>query len=126
MSDVDLPAPPDGTGPAGRALWDSILQSYELVPHELVGLLAQAVKVADRIAQLEAIVDREGAMVEDVKRQMTVPHPGLVEARQQRISLARLVVAMRLPDLETGQKPQRRGLRGAYRPRLVGGSGGAA
>lgn len=125
MSNVELPEPPAGTGTAGQALWDSILESYELVPHELVGLLAQAIRVADRIDQLEAVVDREGAMIEDPKRKMTVPHPALVEARQQRLGLARLIVAMRLPDLDSGRRPQRRGIRGAYRPRLVGGDGAA-
>lgn len=116
--ETHLPEAPAGTGPAGQALWDAVVASYSLVPHEMVGLLHQVVKVADRIAELEAIVDAEGAMVDDPRRKMRVPHPALVESRQQRLGLARMMVAMRLPDLDSGHRPQRRGMRGAY------GSGG--
>ena len=47
-------------------------------------------------------------------------HPGLVEARQLRIALARLLGALRLPagdedDQAAGRRPQRRvGARGVY------------
>ncbi|GIF16210.1 hypothetical protein [Actinoplanes teichomyceticus] len=47
-------------------------------------------------------------------------HPAAVEARQQRIALARLMVALRMPagdegDQAQGRRPQRRtGVRGFY------------
>ena len=37
----------------------------------------------------------------------------MVEARQQSIVLARLIAALRIPDAEDN-RPQRRGVRGAY------------
>lgn len=52
--------------------------------------------------------------------QGTKAHPAAVEARQQRIALARLLAALRLPagadgDEAQGRRPQRRvGARGVY------------
>jgi len=61
---------------------------------------------------LQALVDTEGPIVEGRA------HPALVELRQQRILLARLVVALRVPmgeqDDESPQRPQYRGTRGVY------------
>jgi hypothetical protein len=53
------------------------------------------------------------------------PHAALVELRQQRIVLARLVVALRVPlgDQDEESAParlQRRGARGVYQLRGVG------
>jgi len=103
---------PKGTGTAGRGLWKSITGGFELELHEKA-VLAQAVHVADRIAALDAVVDAEGVMHDDPKRG-PVAHPALIESRQQRLALARLLTALRLPDTDD-QRPQRRGLRGVYR-----------
>lgn len=102
---------PRGTGAAGRQLYRSITDAYDLEPHELA-VLASAARVADRIADLDAVVDAEGVMFTDARRG-TVPHPALVESRQQRLALARLMTAMRLPDADD-VRPQRRGIRGVY------------
>lgn len=118
----ELPPAPDGAGPAGLALWTGILSTFGLPTHELF-MLSEAVRVADRLHQLEALVDAEGLLILDPKRQIKIAHPALVEARQQRVALARLLVALRLPDLGSGRRPQHRGLRGAYGPRLVKGGG---
>jgi len=45
-------------------------------------------------------------------------HPALVESRQQRIVFARLLAALRLPDDQHGERPQRRQVRGVYRGRV--------
>src|SRR3546814_1101361 len=65
--------------------------------------------------ELETCVSRDGVM-RDGKA-----HPGVVEMRQQRIALARLLAALRLPAGEEGalgtpaRRPQRRGgARGVY------------
>jgi hypothetical protein len=121
----DLPKAPRGTGGAGRALWRSIVEKFELSAHEQE-LLAQAVRVADRIHQLEQIVDCEGVMVCDPKRGIDIPHPGLVEARAQRLVLARILACLRLAEDDTGRRPQHRSLRGAYRPRVLAGGGNGA
>jgi hypothetical protein len=113
--------PPEGTGPDGRRLWDSILGDYDLEEHELT-LLRQAVRVADTCADLQVMLDRDGLMLGDRI------HPASVELRQQRLLLGRLIVALRVPLGDTGdeespdggERPPRtqyRGMRGLYRPR---------
>lgn len=106
-----VPSAPRGTGPEGRRLWRAVLGEFELEEHEL-SLLRQAVRVADTCAQLQALVDEQGPL-RDGKA-----HPALVELRQQRILLARLIVALRVPLGDEGApaagRQQRRGIRGVY------------
>lgn len=106
-------SPPKGVGPSGRALWRDVLGKYELEEHELA-LLREACRTVDDLDALSGIVGDEG---------MTVGarvHPAVVEARQLRIALARLIGALRLPagdedDPGQGRRPQRRvGARGVY------------
>jgi hypothetical protein len=113
---MNMPKTPSGAGPAGRRLWRAVLTEFELAEHEM-SLLRQAVRVADACEELQKLIDDEGPMLRtqhgDVK-----PHPALVELRQQRIVLARLIVALRVPlgDQEEAApaRTQRRGLRGVY------------
>ncbi len=108
------PAAPRGTRAAGRRLWRAVLNDYDLAEHELT-LLRQAVHVADLCKDLQQRLDDEGPLLGDRA------HPALVELRQQRILLARLIVALRVPLGEeeeeaksTASRSQRRGLRGVY------------
>lgn len=109
--------PPEGTQAAGARLWSSVVDVYELEEHEQT-LLVQAVRTVDLLDDLEAIVGREGAVIDSPQGRKA--HPAAVEARQQRIALARLLAALRLPageagDQQAGARPQRRtGVRGAY------------
>jgi hypothetical protein len=91
-----------------------VLEAFELDEHELA-LLRQAARTADLCDALQAIVDVEGPIVDGRA------HPAVVELRQQRIVLARLIVALRVPlgdqeDAATSAagRLQRRGLRGVY------------
>jgi len=91
-----------------------VLQNFDLDEHELT-LLRQAVRVADSCDQLHEMVIRDGPLLGDRV------HPAAVELRQQRILLARLIVALRVPladeDAARADGPtrlQRRGLRGVY------------
>ncbi|MDP9394869.1 MAG: terminase [Actinomycetota bacterium] len=111
---MTLPAAPRGTRAAGRRLWRAVLTDYELAEHELT-LLRQAVHVADLCEQLQHRVDIDGPLLGDRA------HPALVELRQQRVLLARLIVALRVPLEEdeeqhsrSAPRSQRRGLRGVY------------
>jgi hypothetical protein len=106
------PKRPDGLGQAGQRLWEAVLSRYELAQHEAL-LLEQACRVADRLDQLADMVEAEGLLVEGRT------HPALVESRAQQITLARLLAALRVPDDDTGQPAQRRGVRGVYRLRSV-------
>lgn len=95
-------------------MWRAVLNSWALEEHELV-LLRQAVAVVDVCDELEGIVRREGPLLGDRA------HPALVESRQQRQLLARLIVALRVPlgEVEEATRTQFRGLRGVYQPRGV-------
>jgi hypothetical protein len=116
-----IPSPPEGTKTAGRRLWKSVLSDFELEEHEQV-LLVQAVRVADLCEDLQAVVDQEGPLlsVDGLPR----THPAVIELRQQRLVLARLIVALRVPLGDEGQQHsstkhgaqrlQRRSTRGFY------------
>lgn len=114
MSDRKVPA---GLRAAGRRLWSSVVDVYDLDEHELA-LLVEAVRTVDVLADLDTAVRRDGPLVESPQGQKA--HPAAVEARQQRIALARLLAALRLPSGEAGDhqasaRPQRRvGTRGVY------------
>ena len=119
--------PPAGLGPSGRRLWDSIVGPFELDQHELA-LLVEAVRTTDLLDQLDAEVRRDGPMVDSPQGRKA--HPAATEARQQRITLARRLAALRRPTGEEGdqqasarpRRPQRRsGARGTYGIRGVAG-----
>ncbi len=117
------PNAPSGTGPAGKRLWSSVVTDYELEEHELA-LLREAVRTVTVLATLDAAVRRDGPLLDSP--QGVKAHPAAVEARQQRIALARLLAALRLPagsegDVQASARPQRRtGARGVYQIRAVG------
>lgn len=116
----DLPVAPVDLGEHGRALWAAVVEAYELERHELE-LLEQAVRTADLVEALRvALADGELLTAEGKIR------PEIVELRQQRQMLARLITALRVPlgaeaeEPTPGARPQRRGgVRGVYRPRGV-------
>lgn len=105
-----IPAAPRGSKSAGKRLWRAVLADFELGEHEMA-LLRQAVHVADVCEALQGVIDTDGPL------KGGRAHPALVELRQQRILLARLVVALRVPmGDEDGKhgRTQYRGLRGVY------------
>jgi hypothetical protein len=117
MAKREVPSPPRGTRANGRKLWSDVLRKYELEQHELA-LLGEIVRTIDLLDQLAAVAAREGLMVEGAWG--SKPHPAITESRQQKIALARLTAALRLPagdenDQAAGRRPQRRlGARGVY------------
>ncbi len=110
------PRPPEGTGATGAELWHDVLSRYELDFHEIT-LLREAVRCVDQLDTLAAAVAADGAV------RANKVHPALVESRQLRIALARLLGALRLPagdedDQAAGRRPQRRiGVRGVHQIR---------
>jgi hypothetical protein len=110
-----MPTVPAGTGTAGRRLWRAILGEYEFEEHELLQL-REIVRTVDLLDELQRRVKKDGPVVESP--QGSKAHPALVEMRQQRVALARLMAALRLPagEQEGDRRPQRRtGVRGIYR-----------
>jgi hypothetical protein len=115
--------PPIDLREPGLRLWKPITDQYDLDEHELV-LLREATRTVDLCDELEQSVRRDGATIESP--QGLKAHPGAVELRQQRIALARLMAALRMPagdengDQAQGRRPQRRsGVRGTYSIRGV-------
>lgn len=112
-----IPAPPEGTKAGGLQLWSTVLGDYELEEHELA-LLREAVRTVDLLDELDGIVKTEGAVIDSPQGRKA--HPAAVEARQQRIALARVLAALRLPtgdedNQAQSARPQRRvGARGVY------------
>lgn len=112
-----IPTAPPGTKSSGRRLWRDVLGKYELEEHELA-LLREAVRTVDLLDDLAALVEAEGLMLDSSSGPRM--HPALVEARQLRIALARILAALRLPageegDQQESRRPQRRvGARGVY------------
>ncbi len=71
-------------------------------------MLREAARTVDQLDALDDVVRRDGVMLVDRV------HPAVVEARQLRLTLARLIASLRLPD-EVDERPQRRGgARGIY------------
>lgn len=99
---------PSGLKAGGRKLWRSVADEYELGEHEL-SILLEAARTVDALNELEGIVRKEG--VTNVSPQGVRAHPALVEARQQRVTLAKLVASLRIPlddAEEAGRLPQQR------------------
>lgn len=122
VGEAARPPAPTGARAAGLRLWLSITEEFDLEEHELV-LLREAVRSVDVLDVLDAVVRSEGPIGEDGRA-----HPAAVEARQQKLVLARVLAALRLPSGdEDAARPQRRvGARGVYglgggpaRPRRV-------
>ncbi|WP_100498323.1 terminase [Geodermatophilus chilensis] len=106
-------SPVSGLAPAGRRLWRKVTADYDLAEHERAVLLA-ACRTADVLERLEAEV--AAVDLADWPRARGL----LVEARQQRITLARLIAALRVPYEDDDEAPearprlQRRAARGVY------------
>lgn len=102
------PKTPSGLKAGGRKLWRSVTSDYELGEHEL-SILLEASRTVDALDELERIVREEG--VTNVSPQGVRAHPALVEARQQRVTLAKLVASLRIPledEQEATRLPQKR------------------
>lgn len=97
-----------GTSPEARALWHSVVDDFELDEHE-TALLRCAVHTVDLIGTLQTKIDEIGVIV--ASPQGVKANPAVVEIRAQRLVLARLLAALRLPtgDEADLKRPQRRG-----------------
>jgi hypothetical protein len=97
---------------SGRKLWRAILEVYELGEHEVI-ILREACRTVDLIDGLQDLLG-DGLMSKT--SQGARVHPAAVELRQQRIALARLFAALRIPVDTEGSAPRTtlRGVRGVY------------
>lgn len=110
MSDTK-PKAPRGLSAAGRALWLQTVADYELAGHEL-RMLTEACRTVDLLDLLEEEVRRVGPVADGLHGKRA--NPAAVEARQQRIALARLFAALRIPVEDDTGRTQSRPIRGVY------------
>jgi hypothetical protein len=119
MAKTSIPAVPTGTAAAGRRLWREVLTRFDLDEHE-TAVLRECVRTVDQLDALDATIRRDGVVVLNARGRQ-VAHPALVEARQHRTVLMRLIASLRLPEDAAGSgRSQRRGAaRGTYGVRGV-------
>jgi hypothetical protein len=103
---------PKGLGPAGRAVWRSIADRFDLEDHE-AQVLGLAARAADRAEALRAVVDDLGLMTTTADGTPKL-NPAVAELRQVELEVARHIASLRVPDSETGARPIRRSFRGTY------------
>ena len=99
---------PESLGPGGSALWDSVTEAHELDKVQLVQL-EEACRAKDRCDLLDSLL-AEG-----------MDSTLLKDANATANLMKQLLAALRLPDPQTGKKPQFRGPRGAQAPTVPGG-----
>ena len=103
---------PAGLLTAGKSLWKSVTDEYELDTHESL-LLIQACRTADRLDSMAAELATSPLTLTNFRGD-EVAHPLLTESRQQSLTLSRLLASLRLPSGDEA-RPQRRGAaRGSY------------
>lgn len=112
---VDHPTPAH-LGDAGAALWREAVDGYDLSIPERTALL-QASETLDVLAALEAGIRETGPVVDGK------PSPLLIEARQQRAILVRLLgmLDLRLDDSKDRATATSRAARAAARNRWARG-----
>jgi hypothetical protein len=92
-------------------LWLEVTSALDLDARDR-GLLLETSRCLDQLDVLDGLVRQHGPMLPDGRM-----HPAVIEARQQRVALSRLIASMRLPeDLSVPvRRPQHRGAaRGTY------------
>lgn len=95
---------PKNLGKAGAALWKDITAKFELDPDD-AALLEHVCRTADELDRLSEAARIAEPMVEGSKRQPVV-NPIFEEVRRHRITLARLLKDLALPDPEDEAKPR--------------------
>jgi hypothetical protein len=97
----------DGLGVGGRQLWEAITAAHELDDAQKVQLL-EACRAKDRLDRLDTVLSVE--IDTDLLRQANVTAN----------LLKQLLAALRLPDPQSGRRPQYRGSR-LQQPTVPGG-----
>ena len=90
------PRMPAGLGAAGKSIWKRLNSELEFSAREVI-VLEQACRVADTVAILEALIEREGTSSTGSRNQARL-NPALSELRQSRLTLLRLLSAIDVPD----------------------------
>lgn len=89
------PVRPQGLGPAGIKLWNSIIGKYVLRADELM-TLESACRATDRIAAMED--ERNGAIMAVGSMGQDVVHPLIAEIRAHEAQVGAMLAKLKLPD----------------------------
>jgi hypothetical protein len=100
---------PTGLRSGGSRLWDAITADHDDLDATQLVQLEEACRAKDRCDYLDGILQGE--------HDSTV----LKDANSTANLLKQLLAALRLPDPQSGKKPQFRGPRGAVKPQVPGG-----
>lgn len=124
---MTAPKAPSGLSAGGRALWREITADHELDAVQ-AAQLTEACRAKDRLDRLDDIlrgdVDTWASVVSNDRTgelELKIDQ-ALNQANTTANLMKQLLAALRLPDVETGKKPQYRGARGAQKPSTPGGS----
>lgn len=122
-----MTATPRGLSAGGRNLWKAITEAHELDPTQEVQLV-EACRAKDRLDQLDLLLrgDIANWAVIAEGRELGFElkiDAALTQANATANLLKQLLAALRLPDEQTGKRPQYRGPRGAQKPTVAGGAG---
>jgi hypothetical protein len=117
---------PAGLRAGGKALWSAIADEHELEAPQLVQL-EEACRAKDRLDQLDRVLRGDVESWSDaVYRESTDRYELKIDAALSKANetanlMKQLIAALRLPDAQTGKRPQYRGARGAQKPSTPGG-----
>ena len=113
---------PEGLGTGGSELWRAITETHDLDPAQVVQL-EEACRAKDRLDRLDLLLRGDvETWARLVHKTQTNDYElkiddALAKANATANLMKQLLAALRLPDEQTGQRPQRRSARGAYKPR---------
>jgi hypothetical protein len=120
-----VPRPPASLGNKGKKFWRDLHKDNTFDAAQTL-ILEEICRIADRLEGLNDIIDGKGVLqLMHFRVPGTMNEEGLVtvnltvdgvlsEARQQANVMKQLIVSLRLPEADSGKKPQQRGARGAY------------
>lgn len=117
---------PMGLGQGGKSLWSAITDDHDLDATQLVQL-EEACRAKDRLDQLDRVLRgdveswSEAVYRESEDRYILRIDAALSKANETANLMKQLLAALRLPDAQTGKRPQYRGARGAQKPTVPGG-----
>lgn len=122
------PKAPTGLGPGGKSLWQSITDAHDLEAPQLVQL-EEACRAKDRLDRLDKVLRGDVATWSEIVTDSDGTPVSLRidsvlgKANETANLMKQLLAALRLPDEQTGKRPQFRGPRGAQKPSTPGGKG---
>ena len=120
------PTAPTGLAKGGKALWKAITSDHDLDAPQLVQL-EEACRAKDRLDRLDSLLrgDLDSWLsiqeFDDGRPAVLVINSALTQANATANLMKQLIAALRLPDEQTGKRPQFRGPRGAQKPTVPGG-----